>query len=77
MGTTGGRVMAYKPCKWLDTRGAKHLTKDTPCDCQWPMPDYVLPISITKSPIYVHNPPRMVVRKGDCAQCPCYEPEGE
>ena len=69
--------MAYKPCKWLDTRGAKRLTIDTACVCRWPMPELQLPVSITESPLYRSEVARKSVRKDDCSRCPCYEPEGE
>ena len=65
--------MAYKPCRWLDTRGASRLTVDTACICRWPEPEQILPVSITECPGYTGKFVRRYVRKHDCARCPCYE----
>jgi len=68
-------MSAYKPCKWLETRDAKRITKDQVFLCSWPIPERTLPVSITKAYGFRNEPQRAYVGKADCAECPCFQAE--
>lgn len=65
--------MAYKKCKWLAIKGKRFTVNDV-ARCEWPLPDYPLPVSIAMARSY-QQPVRVFVGKSDCAQCPCFEQE--
>lgn len=62
--------MAYVPCKYLAAVG--RITKNSAYPCKAPIPDVVLPRSVTKH--YASwGWSKSYVSKEDCAECPCFE----
>lgn len=69
-------TMAYKKCKWLETRPGETVRKDRAYRCLYPveiMP--LLPISVTEYFSFRWPPQKMSVVKSMCAACPCFERE--
>lgn len=71
--------MARKPCAHAnitpDKLGRVIMRKDAAYKCRYPVPDIVLPLSITRSYGFnwppIKNPPAF---KDMCEACPCWTP---
>lgn len=62
--------MAYVPCKYLVAVG--RITKNSTYPCKAPIPEVVLPRSVTKNYTF-RDWAKSYVSKEDCAECPCFE----